>query len=170
MGALQNESEINYQTIFRGLNHRNIDYIVAGGVAVNFHGIPRMTYDLDLFILLDRKNINRIVSILLEWGYKPRAPVDPFELALAEKRAEWIEAKGMKAFNFYSETHPIGEIDLVIESPIAYEKLREGSNTFEIDGEKVPVVSILDLIELKLHANRRQDLSDVEHLRSILKD
>lgn len=122
--------EIDYQTIFKGLNHRKIDYLVAGGVAVNFHGIPRMTYALDLMVLLEEKNIHRTVSILLEWGYKPRAPVNPFELAEEKKRAA----------------------------------------VFVVEGEEVPVVSIRDLIELKLHAKRRQDLSDVLHLRSILEE
>ncbi len=34
----------------------------------------------------------------------------------------------------------------------------------EVQGERIPVVSVHDLIELKLHAGRKQDLSDVEHL------
>ena len=41
---------------------------------------------------------------------------------------------------------------------------------FDILGAKVPVISIPDLIELKLNAGRKQDLSDVEHLRSLLEE
>jgi hypothetical protein len=129
-----------------------------------------MTYDLDLMVLLEEKNIHRTVSILLEWEYKPRAPVNPFELAEEKKRAIWIKDERMRAFNFYSETHPIGEIDLVIESPIGYNQLKKGAAVFVVEGEEVPVVSIRDLIELKLHAKRKQDLSDVLHLRSILEE
>ena len=167
---MKKDFKIDYQTIFKGLNRRKVDYLVAGGVAVNFHGIPRMTYDLDLMMLMEEKNIHRMVSILLEWGYKPRAPVDPFELVEEKKRALWIRDKQMKAFSFYSETHPVGEIDLVIESPIAYDQLKKGAEVFVVEGEKVPVVAIRDLIALKLHAKRRQDLSDVLHLRSILEE
>lgn len=162
--------EINYQTIFRSLNRQKIDYIVAGGVAVNFHGIPRMTYDLDLMILLERENIERIISILLTWGYKPRAPVDPYDLAIEEKRSEWIKDKRMVAFNFYSDIYPIAEIDLIIDSPISYEKLQKRAASFDVEGESVTVISIVDLIELKLQSKREQDLSDVRHLKMILED
>ena len=39
---------LDYKKIFKGLNSAGIDYLVVGGLAVNFHGIPRMTYDMDI--------------------------------------------------------------------------------------------------------------------------
>ena len=74
----------------------------------------------------------------------------------------------MKALNFYSETLPIGEIDIVIDSPIPYDELKGRAIKIELQDEKIPTVSIHDLIELKLQAGRKQDLADVEHLRMIL--
>ena len=38
----------------------------------------------------------------------------------------------------------------------------------ELRDERIPTVSIHDLIELKLRAGRKQDLADVEHLRMVL--
>jgi predicted nucleotidyltransferase len=84
------------------------------------------------------------------------------------KRNAWIQNKGMKALNFYSETRPIAEIDIVIETPIPYEQLRSRAVRIELQDEKIPTISIHDLIELKLRAGRKQDLADVEHLRIIL--
>ena len=109
-----------------------------------------------------------MVDKLKEWGYRQKVPADPADLANEETRNSWIEQKGMKAFNFYSDTLPIGEIDLVIESPTPYADLKTRAVWIEIQGENVPVVSIQDLITLKLHAGRKKDLSDVEHLRLIL--
>lgn len=74
----------------------------------------------------------------------------------------------MKALNFYSETLPIGEIDIVIDSPIPYDELKGRAIKIELQDKKIPTVSIHDLIELKLRAGRKQDLADVEHLRMIL--
>jgi predicted nucleotidyltransferase len=74
----------------------------------------------------------------------------------------------MKALNFYNENLPIGEIDIVFESPIPYDKLRVRSVKVELQGEKVPLISIHDLIELKIKAGRKQDLTDAEHLKRIL--
>lgn len=34
--------------IFSGLNKCKVKYLIAGGVAVNLYGIPRMTYDKGL--------------------------------------------------------------------------------------------------------------------------
>ena len=160
--------ELDYRFIFKELNRLEIDYLVVGGLAVNFHGIPRLTYDIDLMISLDRDNILKLINKLSEWGYKPKAPIDAKELADEKKRALWIRDKGMKAVNFYAENLPIGEIDILLDSPVPYRTLRERAVAFIIDGEKVPTVSIHDLIDLKLKAGRKQDLSDVDHLKTIL--
>ena len=150
--------DLDYQTIFREFNKLGIDYRVVGGLAVNFHGVPRMTYDIDLMILLQSDNILKLVSQLTCWGYKPRIPIDPKDLADEKKRNSWISDKGMKALNFYSETLPIGEIDIIFESPIPYDKLKERSVRVELHEEKVPLISIHDLIELKIRAGRKQAL------------
>jgi predicted nucleotidyltransferase len=150
--------DLDFQTIFKELNGLGIDYLVVGGLAVNFHGVPRMTYDIDLMVLLEPENILKLVTKVTQWGYKPKIPIDPSDLA----------DEVMKALNLYSETLPIGEIDIVIDSPIPYEELRNRAIKVELQDEKIPTVSIHDLIELKLRAGRRQDLADVEHLRIVL--
>ena len=160
--------ELDFPTIFKELNGLGIDYLVVGGLAVNFHGVPRMTYDIDLMVLLEPENILKLVNRLTQWGYRPKIPVDPREFADEMKRNSWVHEKGMKAFNFYSETLPIEEIDIVIDSPIPYEELKSRAIKVELQDEKIPTVSIHDLIELKLRAGRKQDLADVEHLRMVL--
>jgi len=160
--------ELGFQTIFKELNKLGIDYLVIGGLAVNFHGVPRMTYDIDLMVLLEEQNILNLVTKLTQWGYKPKIPIDPRDLADEMKRNSWIQDKGMKALNFYSETLPIGEIDILIETPIPYEELKSRAIKVELQDEKIPTVSIHDLIELKLRAGRKQDLADVEHLKIVL--
>jgi len=160
--------ELDYKTVFKELNELGIDYLVIGGLAVNLYGVPRLTYDIDLMILLEPKNIQNLITKLTQWGYKPKIPVDPKDLADASKRNIWIQDKGMKAFNFYSETLPVGEIDIIINSPIPYETLRGKAVVIQLQEVRVPVASIHHLIELKLHAGRKQDLSDVEYLKLIL--
>ena len=160
--------ELDFQTIFKELNGLGIDYLVVGGLAVNFHGVPRMTYDIDLMILLEPDNILKLVTKLAQWGYKPKIPIDPRDLADEMKRHSWIVEKGMKALNFYSETLPIGEIDILIDSPIPYEELKNRAIKVELQDEKIPTASIHDLIELKVRAGRKQDLADVEHLKMVL--
>ena len=160
--------DLDYRTIFKKLNELEIDYLVVGGLAVNFHGVPRMTYDIDLMILLQTENILKLIGKLIQWGYRPKIPVNPEDLADKAKRNSWIQDKGMKALNFYSEKLPIGEIDIVFDSPIPYDELKNRAILVELQEVKIPTISIHDLIELKLRTGRKQDLSDVEHLRMIL--
>jgi hypothetical protein len=160
--------ELDFQTIFKELNRLGIDYLVVEGLAVNFHGVPSMTYDIDLMVLFESENILKLVIKLTQWGYRTKIPIDPRNLADEMKRNSWIHEKGMKALNFYSETLPIGEIDIVIDTPIPYKELKSRAIKVELQDEKIPTVSIHDLIELKLRAGRKQDLADVEHLRMVL--
>jgi hypothetical protein len=101
---------------------------VVEGLAVNFHGVPRMTYDVDLMILPKSENISKLISNLTDWGYRPKIPINPIDLADEAKRNSWIQEKGMKAVNFYSETLPIGEIDIIFDSPIPYHVLNLSRN------------------------------------------
>ncbi|HGJ65623.1 TPA: hypothetical protein ENS27_09560, partial [bacterium] len=138
------------------------------GLAVNFHGVPRMTYDIDLMIMLQSENISKLVVKLTEWGYRPKVPINPMELADEAKRNFWIQEKGMKALNFYSEKLPIGEIDIVFDSPIPYYELKSRVVMIELEREKIPTISIHDLITLKQKSGRKQDIADAEYLRMIL--
>jgi len=160
--------DLDYITIFKELSELQIDYLVVGGLAVNFHGVPRMTYDIDLMILLESNNISRLINKLTEWGYRPKIPVNPLDFADESKRDSWIYEKGMKAFNFFSDNLPVGEIDIVINSPIPYKTLKERAVVIKLQEVRIPVTSIHDLIELKLHTGRKQDLSDVEYLKLIM--
>lgn len=160
---------MNYLEIFKRFNELKTDYLVVGGLAVNFHGIPRMTYDIDIMIHLTKKNILKLVIQLTEWGYKPKVRVDVRDLADSKKRRVWMKEKGMKAFNFYHDKFAIAEIDIVLYSPLSYRKLRKNAVFVDLSGEKIPTISIQDLIYVKSKAGRRQDLSDVEHLKELLK-
>ena len=158
---------LDYKKIFKKLNEAGIDYLVVGGLAVNFHGIPRMTYDLDLMLLLEPENILKMVEQLTQWGYRPRAPVDPRDLADAPKRGSWVAEKGMKAFSFANLSSPIGEIDLVIETPIPYEQLKSRAIFINVEKVEIPVIALDDLIRVKKESGRQQDLRDLDNLEKI---
>jgi predicted nucleotidyltransferase len=164
---VNSQMNLDYKEIFRGLNQAGIDYLVVGGLAVNFHGIPRMTYDLDLMLLLEPENILKMVDRLTQWGYRPRAPVDPRDLADVAQRRAWVEEKGLKAFSFANPSSPIGEIDLVIEMPIPYEQLKSRAILINVEKVEIPVIALDDLIRVKKKSGRQQDLRDLDNLEKI---
>ena len=46
--------------VLAALEAAAVDYVVIGGVAINFHGIARATEDLDVFIAPDPANVARL--------------------------------------------------------------------------------------------------------------
>jgi molybdenum cofactor biosynthesis enzyme MoaA len=81
---------LDYISIFRELNQKKIKYIVVGGVAVNFYGIPRMTYDIDLLLDLEDKNLKKFLELLKGWNFKPKISIDIMDFTKKRKREFWI--------------------------------------------------------------------------------
>ncbi len=46
--------------VIAGLNENRVEYAVVGGVALNIHGLIRATEDLDIVVLPDAENIDRL--------------------------------------------------------------------------------------------------------------
>lgn len=158
---------LDYLAIFKKLNEAGIEYIVVGGVAINLYGIPRMTYDIDLLLNLEDQNVRKFVQLLNKWGFKPKVPVDIMDLGEEDKREDWIRNKHMKAFNLVNPQWAISEIDIVIDSPVDYEKGHERVNYIVLQGVSIPVVSIDDLIKMKEKTGRLQDNADIRYLREL---
>jgi hypothetical protein len=158
---------LDYLAIFKKLNEAKIRYIVVGGIAVNLYGIPRMTYDIDLILDLKDKNLEKFLKLLKGWGFKPKVPVDIMDFAIEENRKDWIKNKHMKAFNLVNPKWAISEIDIVIDSPIDYDKAHKRLKHVKLQGASIPVISIDDLIKMKKKAGREQDNSDIKILRKL---
>ena len=50
--------------LLRALNDEKVDYVLFGGQAVNLHGIPRFTEDIDLFVSPMAENVARLRQAL----------------------------------------------------------------------------------------------------------
>ena len=48
------------------LNSKKIEYLVIGGYAVGYHGYPRATGDMDVWIAINEKNALKMVDVLKE--------------------------------------------------------------------------------------------------------
>jgi hypothetical protein len=158
---------LDYVAIFKELNRRRIRYIVVGGLAVNFYGIPRMTYDIDLLLDLEDRNLKRFLSIVKKWGFKPKIPVNIMDFSKEEKRKEWVRDKDMRAFNLINPKWPILEIDIIIRSPIDYRKAKRNIKYIRTQNVKIPLISIDDLMRMKKHSSREQDRQDLIYLKKI---
>lgn len=156
---------LDYVGIFREFNKKKIKYIVAGGIAVNLHGIPRMTFDIDIILDLKDENVKKYCELLKRWEFKPKVPVDIMDFADAKKRNIWIKEKNVRAFCCFNQNWIIPQIDVLIDPKFSYNKCRK-VRVFT-NGVNIPIVSIDDLIRMKQNSNRQQDLSDAEYLLKV---
>jgi len=65
------------------LKVKNVRYLLVGGYAVGYHGYPRSTNDMDIWIAIDPKTAKQMVSALKEFGFD--TPKLSEELFLKEK-------------------------------------------------------------------------------------
>ena len=161
---------LDYITIFKEFNKKRIKYIVVGGLAVNLYGIPRMTYDIDLIIDFEEKNVKKFLFLLKKLGFKPKLSVELNDFLKKEKRNFWIKTKNMVAFNFVNPDIAISEIDVLINPTFEYLKVCKKINYVSIKKVKVPLISIDDLIKMKSKTNRRQDKTDIKYLKKVRND
>lgn len=157
-----------YEKVLRELNASGVRYIVAGGIAVNLHGVPRTTSDLDILILLEPSNISKLTNAMKKLGYKPRAPVKFADINL-ENLEKWVQEKHMKAFSFRNLQVPYEEVDVILDRPLDFEHAYKRVEFINAKNVSIPLVSIDDLMALKKHSGRLQDLSDIEALRKVKK-
>jgi len=156
-----------YLDVFRAFDQRKIRYAVVGALAINLHGAPRMTADLDIVADLERDNLLRLLETLAELGYRPRLPVDAKNLLSPEVREEWKKTKGLVAFTFIHPKIQYQEVDLLLESPVSFEEADRNKTVLTVESVKVPVISIDHLIAMKRATGRQQDLDDIETLERI---
>lgn len=159
---------ILYEEIFRAFQQEKVKYLIVGGLAVNLLGSLRSTADMDILVQMSDENLRKIVSILKKKGYRVKQPVDPMGIADAKIRHEWVHNKHMKAFNFYKEDE-MKEVDIIIESPLSFEKAKKGMVRIDMDDLILPVISIDHLIKMKKKSGRTVDKLDIEELRKIKK-
>lgn len=157
-----------YLDIFRALDEYQVDYLLVGGLAINLHGIPRMTMDVDLILLMDEPNLDRFIACAEKLNLSPCAPVSIEALKDPEQRKNWAEQKHMIAFGLQDFQARIPTmIDILLAPALDLGAAMQRAESRDLNGIPVRLASIEDLITLKRNTGRAQDQSDIEHLERL---
>ena len=140
----------DFRDLFAELNTVGARYLLVGGYAVAYHGQPRFTKDLDLWVDFTDENPVHVFDALARFG----APL-----------------AGLSAVDFAEPdvVFQIGvapnRIDLVTSvDGVAFPEAWAARETTRYADQDVPVISRTHLIENKRAAGRPQDLIDVQRL------
>jgi hypothetical protein len=153
-----------YLKLLRAFEAGQVRYAVAGGFAVVLHGVPRMTFDLDIVVDDVDDNMKRLVAVLQQEGFRPRLPVPLRDLENATLRRSWIEERNLIAFTLMHSTRVMEELDVILAPPFSWAEISDSLVWRSIDGVQVPVVGRALLRRMKLATGREKDRSDAELL------
>jgi len=63
------EVQQDFKELLGLFNTHKVKYLIVGDYALAFHGVPRYTGDIDIFVKPDAENATRILNALNEFGF-----------------------------------------------------------------------------------------------------
>lgn len=146
----------DFKEFIESLNAREVEYLVVGGYAVNAHGYPRYTKDIDFWIWLSTENIQRILAVLQDFGMG----------SLGLTAEDFSNPKNIVQLGY----EPL-RIDLIMEiEGVDFQDCYANREVVTLSETPVNFIGVKDLIIAKENAARPQDLADAHELRRIIGD
>lgn len=152
------------------LADKGVEFIICGGMAVVYHGIERMTMDLDIAINMAPDNVKKFLTAVKDLGLTPRVPVPP-ESLLDKKMVDFfIREKNAIVFTFWDTDSPYRQIDIFLTKDKSYDVLIEYTVDAAVGDHIVKIISIEKLLEMKLAIQppRDKDKMDIAALKKII--
>ncbi len=144
-----------HQELLKYLLEKHVDFIVIGGYSVIFHGYPRSTGDVDLWIKPDNDNREKIISAL--------SKLDLYEEDLHQLSN--IDFNEHVVFSIWEDPEKVDFITRI--NLINYEEADQRKIIAKVDGIKIPFLHLDDLVRSKFNTGRLKDKADIEELQKI---
>lgn len=140
----------DFKDFLKLLNSNHVRYLLIGGYAVGYHGYPRATADMDIWIDVDESNANNMLQAFRDFGF----PSDRIEKEMFLERNKIIRMGA-----------PPVRIELFTSvSGVDFDECFRDRITIEVDSIPVNLLSLRMLKENKKASGRLKDLDDLEHL------
>ena len=132
------------------LNTHNVRYLVVGGYAVAFHGHPRYTKDIDIWLERTLENAARLLAALDAFGFG----------SLGLKGEDFLQPGYTIQLGY-----PPNRIDLLTSlSELDFSSCYDAKIEDEIEGMLMYFIDIEHLKVSKRASGRPQDLADIDNL------
>jgi hypothetical protein len=132
------------------LKDHEVRYLLIGGYAVGYHGYPRATADMDIWVAIHPENAKNIVAALRDFGFDvPELSVDLF---LQERQIVRMGVPPVKL-------EIVTSISGVTFDECYCERIKD-----TLDGIEVDLINLQHLKINKKASGRFKDLADLENL------
>jgi hypothetical protein len=148
----------DFEELLEAFNNDKVDFILAGGFAVNFHGYNRSTSDLDIWVKPIESNKIKIKSALKKSNFPNEAlsQIDTLDFSRPFTFSVGIKPLSVDIFN-----HITG---------VSYAEAEKTMIPFKYsDSLTVNYISLKDLILNKMLTGRPKDKLDITELQKIEK-
>jgi hypothetical protein len=146
-----------HKTLLNELLNCGIEFLLIGGYAVNFHGYPRYTIDMDIWLKPDNVNKDHFVEFLKKKGFDTESIDQIFIL-------DFGEAQSFHIGN--NETR----VDFLTKiSGVKFEEAYRQREMLSLPGKDIPVIPCRYLIINKMLSGRPKDMADIDELQKIMK-
>jgi len=161
----------HHETILNALSDGGVEFIVGGGMACILQGIERLTMDVDVAVMMQEKNWERLVKVTENLGLIPRVPLNPRSLIDPAVRRVVLDEKKAIVFTFLHPDRPSLQLDVFLRPDLAYEVLLQDAEWMNLEGRKIQVLNRQKLLALKkgIQPPRPKDLLDIAALEEMPK-
>lgn len=146
----------DFKEFLQLLDSERIEYLLVGGYAVSYHGYPRPTGDLDIWVAVHPATATKLVHAIGKFGFGNAGVTAEMFMTPGH-----IVRMGVPPVRIEVMTGITG-----VEFAHCYARRIQA----ELDGTPVNIISREDLLANKLAAGRSKDLNDLDHLRSAKPD
>ena len=133
------------------LNSNGVKFLIVGGYAVTFHGNPRFTADLDVWVATDPDNATRVEQAVKDFGFGKLFKAGDFS------KPGYAVQLGRQPYRIDILTS-IEAVDFAA----AYKRRR----VVKAGGLVLPFIGLDELLVNKRAIGRRHDLDDAEKLEA----
>ena len=140
----------DFREFIQSLNDNGVRYLVIGGYAVAFHGHPRYTKDMDIWIEMSPDNAANMVKALDQFGFA----------SLGLQASDFLVPDQVIQLGY-----PPNQIDLLVTvSGVDFKSCYAARVETVMDKVRVNFIDLDSLKRNKAAAGRLQDLADLENL------
>jgi hypothetical protein len=133
------------------LNRHHVEYMVVGAHALAFHGRPRHTGDLDIWIRPSAANAEKMVLVLKDFGFD----------SLGLQQEDFLKENYVTQLGY-----PPLRIDILNSiSGVNFEDAYKGRIVGEHEELQISFINIADFIANKTATGRAKDLGDIAALQ-----
>jgi predicted nucleotidyltransferase len=140
----------DFREFLQLLKDHRVEYLLIGGYAVGYHGYPRATVDMDIWVSISPENAEKIVTVLREFGFDSAGLRK--DLFLTANR---IIRMGVPPLRIELSTGIDG---------VTFNECYADRVTDTIDGITVNLINLQHLKINKKASGRAKDINDLENL------